>query len=153
VKGRGGPFKGPSCFFLSSDKCVDGRIFYAGTRQLSELRTQDLPLLAKAICGYERGMVHVEQCCKHQVEFLRLHAPNFEVFVLTSDWKRIVPYLATGWMTPGVVAPQPVHDRLHDAFCASLDLADLETWDKTFYQKVLATLQTLFTESYPTSKL
>jgi hypothetical protein len=131
---------------------MDGRIFYATDKQLSALSTQDLPVVAKAICGYERGMVHVEQCSKHQVEFLRLFAQNFEVLVLTSDWKKIVPYLASGWMTSGVVAPQPIHDRLHDALCGSLGLAELETWDKAFYQRVLATLQTIFTESYPTSK-
>ena len=109
--------------------------------------------MAKAICGYERGLVHVEQCIKHQVPFVRLFASNLDVCVLYSDWKKIVPYLATGWMTPGVVAPQRVHNDQNDAYCGSLDLANIEDWDSAFYQRVLATLQTLFTQSYPTSKI
>ena len=132
---------------------MDARIFYATNKQLSALRTQDLPIVARAICGYERGLVHVEQCLKRQVPFVRLFASGLEVCVLRSDWKKIVPYLATGWMTPGVVAPQPVHNDRNDALCSTLDLANIEVWDAAFYQRVLATLQTLFTESYPTSKL
>ena len=132
---------------------MDARIFIATNQQLSRLRTQDLPIVAKAICGYERKLVHVEQRVKRQVSFVRLYAPNLEVCVLYSDWKKILPYIASGWMTPGVVAPQWVPDQKHNALAFSLDLADLETWDSTFYGRVLYVLQTLFTESYPTSKL
>jgi hypothetical protein len=152
VKGQGGPFEGPS-FFLSNTWSVESRIFIATNQQLSRLRTQDLPVVAKAICGYSRKLVNVEQCIKRQVPFVRLFASNLEVCVLYSDWKKILPYIASGWVTPGVVAPQWPPDRQHNAQAFSLGLADLETWDKAFYTKVLSILQILFTESYPTSNL
>ena len=152
-EGAGRTFRGAELFLLSDVWDVDARIFIATNQQLSRLRTQDLPVVAKAICGYERKLVHVEQRVKHEVPYVRLYAAHLDVCVLYSDWKKILPYIATGWMTPGVVAPQWVPDQQHNALAFSLDLADLEQWDKSFYGRVLATLQTLFTESYPTSKL
>lgn len=134
---------------------MDGRIFFTSDRQLSAVRTQDLPELTRAICGYERGLVYVERCIKHHVGYVRFYAPHFEVFVLSSDWAKILPLLGDGWFTPFVVAPQPI---LTTSPCvgvgwAGKELGNLEIWDAPFYQKVYAVLRTVFTHSYPTSKL
>jgi hypothetical protein len=138
---------------------VDGRIFFTSSRQLSTIRTQDLPLLTTAICGFERGLVSVERCWKHEVGYVRFFAPGFEVFVLANDWQKVVPYLFDGSLTPSVVAPQPIRattNRVGGRGTDSNDMADLSTiaqWDAPFFQKVYATLRTIFTESYPTSRL
>jgi hypothetical protein len=123
---------------------VDGRIFFDGSRQFSAIRTQDLPQLAKAICGFERGLVSVERCYKKQIAYIRLFAKEFEVIVLANDWAKILPYLSTG-------SPLLVGGTIYST--NSKDLSNLEQWDATFYNQVYSTLQTIFTESYPTSRL
>ncbi len=134
---------------------MDGRIFFVDGRQLSAVRTQDLPVLTRAICGFQRGLVSVERCYQRQVAYVRFFAPGFEVYVLANDYQKIVPFLATGWMTSDVVAPQSI---MSVAGCVGTgwsrkELFNLEIWDAPFYQKVYSTLRTIFTQSYPTSKL
>lgn len=131
---------------------MDGRIFFAGTRQLSAQRTQDLPVLAKAICGFERGLVAVERVHKRNVNYVRFFANNFELYVLESDWLKVVPHLKTGQFNPQI-GPPPIPTLRVQAFCGTLELADLEVWDAVFYQKVYQALQLVFTQSYPTSHL
>lgn len=134
---------------------MDARIFFVGDRQLSALRTQDLPDLTRAICGAERGLCYVERCTKHNVGYIRFYAPHFEVLVLASDWDKIRPLMGEGWFTPFVVAPQPImtSNPCTGIGWAGKELGNLEIWDAPFYQKVYAVLRTVFTQSYPTSKL
>lgn len=143
---------------MSARLGVDGRIFFATNRQLSAIRTQDIPMLTLAICGFERGLVNVERCYKKQVAYFRFFAKEqrgggrFEFTVLSNDWAKILPYLSgqPGGTTPGPSSPlllDPVNNT------NPKDLSNLEQWDPVFYKKVYATLQTIFTESYPTSKL
>jgi hypothetical protein len=109
----------------------------------SRIRTQDLPLLAKAICGFERGLVNVERGYKRQIAYIRLFCPQFEVQVLANDWNKIAPYLAVG--SPLLVDPIINSNEK--------DISNLEQWDAVFYTKVYDTLRMIFTQSYPTSKL
>lgn len=126
---------------------MDARIFFVDGRQLSAQRTQDLPVLAKAICGFERRFVKVERCFKRNVGYIRLYYLDFEVYVLESDWRKIIPHLVSGELNPQV-GPQHV---ISDVTPRGFD--NLEVWDQRFYQKVYSALQLIFTQSYPTSKL
>lgn len=112
-------------------------------------------MLTKAICGFIRGFVFVERCYKKQVAYVRLYAPHFEVFVLANDWNKIIPLMSTGWFTPEVVAPAPIRtpSACVGVGWGSKELGNLEIWDKPFYEKVYSVLRTVFTQSYPTSKL
>jgi hypothetical protein len=137
---------------------VDGRIFYVGGRQLSAIRTQDLPMLAKAIVGYARGMVSVERCIHRLVQYVRFYAneqaggQRFEFNVLASDWAKLYPYLSGQPVnTPGPSSPLLTQSVIKNS--NTNDLSNLEQWDPVYYAKVYATLQTIFTQSYPTSNL
>ena len=135
---------------------MDGRIFYVNKRQLSRIRTQDLPQLAQGICGYQLGILHSERCYKKQVAYIRLYASNYEMFILANDWVKLVPYFINGSFTPFIVAPQP---KRTISACEGIDgwsgkdLTNISSWDQPFYGKVYATLQLIFTQSYPTSRL
>lgn len=133
---------------------MDGRIFLIGGRQLSAIRTQDLPLLATAICGFERGLVHAERCYSKQVAYIRLFCKSFDIRVLASDWLKLLPYLS-GQIDPDQPLPGPSNPLLVKSPPTTIpkDVSTIDQWDPVFYQKVYATLQILFTESYPTSKL
>jgi hypothetical protein len=135
---------------------VDGRIFFAGNQQLSAIRTQDLPTLTTAICGFERGIVSVTRCWKHEVGYVRFFAPGFEFNVLANDWQKLALSLYDGSLTPLVVAPGPLRGTSSIGgvpASSARDLADISTWDAAYYQKVYAVLATIFTSSYPTSRL
>jgi len=137
---------------LSARKGVDGRIFYVDGRQLSAIRTQDLPQLTLGICGFQHGFVAVERCYKHQVGYVRLFARtngSYEMFVLSTDWNQLIPYFESGALTPFIVAPQSIFSQT----VAQGDLSNHAEWDAPFYNKVYATLRTIFTQSYPTSRL
>lgn len=129
---------------------MDARIFFADGGQLSAIRTQDLPVLAKAIAGYERGFLKVEKCQKRNVSYVRFFAAStqsFELNVLESDWRKIVPHLVSGEFNPFVGPPGIYSD------VTPKDFDNLEVWDARFVQKVYQALQLIFTQSYPTSNL
>lgn len=100
-------------------------------------------MLARAITGFERGLVSVERCYKKQVAYIRLFCKDFEVRVLANDWNKLLPFLST----QGPLQYDPPFTT------NSRDVSNIEIWDPVFYQKVYSTLQIVFTKSYPTSRL
>ena len=71
------------------------------------------------------------------------------MFVLKTDWDKIIPLLKNGALNPVIVGQGSILSAANQ----DTDLASISTWDAKFFQKVYQTLQLVFTESYPTSRL
>ena len=105
---------------------MDTRLFSIGTR-LGRLRTQDLPLLARAIVSYYRGQAKVTTGITRNVRYVRLNTFGSQVQVLAEDWAKIL------------VCVQ--NDEFRQFFYQT----------DQHYNKVLSILRLIFTESYPTA--
>ena len=118
-------------------------------RRLTRLRYEDLPNVARAITGYERRLVHVEQNTTHPVGFYRFTARAFNVVVLVSDFALILPYLQDGTFDP-LQFPVP---RVVGLNTVAHDIGTIDQWDPLLYGRVYDQLQVLFPDRYPTSNL
>lgn len=146
---------------------MDARLRLVDGRRLSRLRRDDLADVAKAICGYERGLVWVERVYSKYRAYYRFRAKGFLVRILASDYAKILPYIKDGTLDPaqypmaqGATRPESIEVTFHlgyrsnqfvntDPVCR--DVLTIDQWDPVFYQKVYGYLLTLFPESYPTS--
>jgi hypothetical protein len=130
---------------------VDSRLSLVNGRRLSRLRQQDLPEVARALIAWSNPGGRAGVRVVRNAKFIRLSGRNFDVAILNEDWQRIAPLVQEGVFTsfltpmgpPGVVLDPGVSE----------DSALVETRQSQRYQHVLGILETLFTESYPTSNL
>jgi len=122
-------------------------MFFIHGRRLSRLRIPDLPVVAKAIVAFTRRHAKSAEYVRHGVGFVRLYGVGVDVNVLVSDWNKIVPYLQDGsWNPVATPVAWPLAAPNAEASIADTDDPDL-------YRRVLQTLELLFTEDFPTSRL
>ena len=108
------------------------------------LKAPDLPNVARAIVGYMRGMCKVKAGCTHNTSYVLFKAQGFQVVIRGDDWAKIMPYLQDNTLSPP-------SEPLVPWFNVSIATVDIH--DPDYYSKVLGVLQTLFTETFPTSYL
>ena len=137
-------------FFLSGSYRVDARLQLVDGKRLTRLRQEDLPDVAKAICGYERGLVRAERSFQRQVAFFRFTARGLDVVVLASDYAKILPYVQDGTFDP-IQYPPP--QRAEASPDLDPEVSRIDQWDPVFYTRVYGLLRALFPESYPISNL
>lgn len=127
---------------------MDARQQLVDGRRLSRLRQEDLPDVAKAICGYERRLVRAERVFSRQVAYYRFVGQGLDCIVLATDYAKILPLILDGTFDPSQYpAPQTGNPGV------PADLSTLDQWDSVFFTRVLGHLRALFPDSYPTSDL
>lgn len=107
----------------------------------------DLPNVARGIVGYMRGMVKLHTGQVRETTYVLLHAGGgFQALIRGDDWARILPFLKDDTLSP---PPEP----LKPWTLGTVSVANIDTYDATYYGRVLGVLQGLFTQEFPTSKL
>lgn len=105
----------------------------------------DLPALAGAIVDYYRGRVRASRVYQAQIEAVYLEGPGVDILVRQEDWLKIIPHLVDGTFAPqnsAVIKPRNTTDD-----------TPAPQANPEFYGRVLLTLQTIFTDDFPTSPL
>lgn len=136
-----------SLFFFSFGSGVDGRLYTKYGTRLSPLRRIDLPPVALALVGYQRGLVRVWREFSNGIAWIRLFADGqLDVRVRGDDWIRgIQPHLANGDWSP-FFAPTAKIGFLHPDRAMQLSLISV---DDELYRRVLQDLQVAFPVEYP----
>ena len=75
---------------------------------------------------------------KSGLDYVAVHGHDVRVQILKSDWVKIAPYVESGYFG---VTEFPVSEF------------GVQTDKDRLYDRILATLQQLFTDEYPTSEL
>jgi len=129
---------------------VDNRLFNITTRP-GLLRTQDLPLVARALVSLFRKQAVVKTGRTKNLGYVRIEAHDFQVQILAEDWAKIMPYIqdetfnqvvVKSQIDPVVINPLVAHDS-----------SIIDGVDRQYYLRVLQILQGLFPVAYPTSPL
>ena len=116
---------------------VDVRLFSVGANRPGKVRQQDIPNLARAIIFAVQGLATVDPNTTKNVSFVRIWNKYLDVLVLAEDWARLLPDLQVG--TFDNVIQKKLNPEAQDF------------GDPIYYERVLATLYTLFkdAEAYP----
>ncbi len=124
---------------------MDERLWRIEDQRTHLLRNIDLPAVAKAIVGYQRGLVRLEQGFSRELGHVIFRGPGIDVVVYGADWALIYVKIADGTLDP----PPLVFKDPRELNLASLDLED-----KAYYDLVLGVLQEIFKDRvFPTSLL
>jgi hypothetical protein len=127
---------------------VDQRLFYIAGQRPERLTRRETPELARAMTAYFRRQASVTKGVLNDVLYVRIFNPGqFSVVVRWDDWVKIIPYLSDGSFDTTIV-PEPRWCFLHpnQVFDASIvDLTD------PLYNRILNTLNGIFTVEFPTS--
>ena len=116
-------------------------------KRLGQQRLPDLPALASAIVAQLHGEpMSVLVFSESDPPIVRLLSNTFEVVVLASDWRKIMPFLKDGSFNP-YLYPIATTPQSENNTPTSPDGVD------PLYTRVLGVLQMLFPDTYPTSNL
>lgn len=129
---------------------MDSRLFNIETRP-TRLRQQDLPLVARAILSLYRKQAVVKTGFVKNLGYVRIETPTFHVQIIASDWALIEPFVRDQSFDQAIVKSQ--QDTVWINPLAVKASSVIDRTDRQYYLKVLATLQGLFPEAYPTSTL
>lgn len=124
---------------------MDNRLFNITTRP-AKLRSQDLPMLAKALVGYYKGLVVVKTGRVNNIGYVRLETPSYHLQILNEDWVKILPYIETGDFDQSLTKAQL------DYMANRREFDGVLLDNSVYYQRILGTLETIFTEEYPEVK-
>lgn len=127
---------------------MDQRLFKIAGRRPERLTRADTPEVARALTAYYHRQAQITKGVLNEVAYVRLVNPGvLDVVIRLDDWVKIIPYITNGTFDQTLV-PNPTMfvDR------PSI-LADASTIDLTdgLYERILATLNRLFTINFPQS--
>lgn len=126
---------------------MDSRLFNIPLRPGTP-RTQDLPLLARAIVALFKGGAKVKTGWVKNLGYVRIETRDFQVQLLAKDWSKILPFIQDGSFEETVTKAQMDALYLDPTLVNDNSLVDRNNLQ--YYLKILYTLQSLFMESYPT---
>lgn len=126
---------------------MDERLSVIGGQQVMNVTADDIPALAHAIVSLILGQGRAGSQQIAEVSVVRLIGVDFDLYLRSEDWLKIVPYLADGTLNPLVIAADPL---IQDQPIAS---ALIEVQNPILYKRVYGVLTTLFTTRYPTTKI
>lgn len=127
---------------------MDQRLFYIAGQRPERLTRRETPELARAMTAYFRRQASVTKGVLNDVPYVRVFNPGlFSVVVRWDDWVKIIPYLSDGSFDTTII-PDPSWCYLNpnQVFDASIvDITD------PLYNRILNTLNGIFTVEFPTS--
>ena len=110
-----------------------------------------MPEVARALIAWSNPGGRAGVRVVRNTKFVRLSGRNFDVAILNEDWEKISPLVQEGVFTSFLTPMGPPGVTLNPE--VSGDSALIETHQNQRYDHVLGILETLFTDSYPTSYL
>lgn len=128
---------------------MDARLLTIRGHRPVFLRRIDLPALAGAIVDYFNHRVRAYRVYQAQIGGVLLQGPGVDILVRQEDWAKITPHLVNGTFAP------PNNSVVNSPSRQARRTADMpaQQADADLYDRILATLQTIFTDEFPTSAL